>query len=77
MDNLISSTKKAINYHSYVKLPFSIYSAYQEQRIKNVPIAKPLLIVILKGVKELGSRGDIECFSGSFIFLSNSSSIDM
>ncbi len=41
MDNLISSTKKAINYHSYVKLPFSIYSAYQEQRIKNVPIAKP------------------------------------
>lgn len=77
MDNLISSTKKAINYHSYVKLPFSIYSAYQEQRIKNVPIAKPLLIVILKGVKELGSRSDIECFSGSFIFLSNSSSIDM
>lgn len=45
--------------------------------IANVPIAKPLLIVLLSGVKQLGKEEVVECTSGSFIFLSNRPNIDM
>ena len=77
MKNLTSLSKKAINLHNNLNLPFSIYSAYKEQKIRNVPITKPLLIAILSGVKELGRTENIICEAGSFIFLSNSASIDM
>lgn len=63
--------------NSKLELPFSVYSAYQEQKIQNVPIVKPLLIVILNGLKQLGKTGEITCIPNSFIFLANSSSIDM
>ncbi|WP_261792966.1 helix-turn-helix transcriptional regulator [Pseudomonas chlororaphis] len=43
----------------------------------NAPIAKPLLIVVLAGVKQLGRDDEIVCPTGSFLFLSNTSSIDM
>lgn len=77
MKNLTSLAKKAIHSHNNLNLPFSIYSAYKEQKIRNVPITKPLLIAILSGVKELGRTENIVCEAGSFIFLSNSASIDM
>lgn len=77
MKNLTSLSKKAINLHNNLNLSFSIYSAYKEQKIRNVPITKPLLIAILSGVKELGRTENIVCEAGSFIFLSNSASIDM
>ncbi len=63
--------------HSNLNLPFAVYSAYQEQKITNVPISKPLLIIVLSGFKELGKTENIKCVAGSFIFLPNSSSIDM
>ncbi|MGB9040506.1 MAG: AraC family transcriptional regulator, partial [Acinetobacter calcoaceticus] len=47
MKNLTSLAKKAIHSHNNLNLPFSIYSAYKEQKIRNVPITKPLLIAIL------------------------------
>lgn len=77
MKNLTSLAKKAIHSHNNLNLPFSIYSAYKEQKIRNVPITKSLLIAILSGVKELGRTENIVCGTGSFIFLSNSASIDM
>ncbi|WPC06549.1 helix-turn-helix transcriptional regulator [Pseudomonas benzenivorans] len=58
-------------------LPFSVYSSYKEQRILNAPITKPLLIFVLAGVKQLGRRDEIVCPTGSFLFLSNASDIDM
>ncbi|MCJ8311595.1 MAG: helix-turn-helix transcriptional regulator [Saccharospirillaceae bacterium] len=58
-------------------LPFSIYSSIHEQKILNVPIAKPLLIFVLSGVKKLGPNDDIICQTNDFIFLSDSSSINM
>lgn len=58
-------------------LPFSVYSSAKEQRISNVPVIKPLLIFILSGVKRLGSGSKIVCPTGSFVFLSNSPTIDM
>ncbi len=77
MKNLISLAKKSLVVHSNLNLPFAVYSAYQEQKITNVPISKPLLIIVLSGFKELGKTENIKCVAGSFIFLANSSSIDM
>ncbi|MDS7925054.1 AraC family transcriptional regulator [Acinetobacter sp. V115_6] len=77
MKNLISLAKKSLLEQSNVNLPFAVYSAYQEQKITNVPIFKPLLIIVLSGYKELGKTENINCEAGSFIFLANSSSIDM
>jgi AraC-like DNA-binding protein len=58
-------------------LPFSVYSSVREQRIVNVPIIKPMLICVLDGSKKLGSQGEIDCPSGSFVVLSNHPSITM
>lgn len=58
-------------------LPFSVYSSVSEQRIVNVPIVKPVLICVLGGSKKLGSQGEIDCPSGSFVILSNHPSITM
>lgn len=77
MQNLISLAKKSLLEHSNLNLPFAVYSAYQEQKITNVPISKPLLIIVLSGYKELGKTENIKCDAGSFIFLANSSSIHM
>ncbi|ATD06429.1 AraC family transcriptional regulator [Pseudoalteromonas piscicida] len=58
-------------------LPFSIYRSSEEQHILNVPIIKPLLILILSGTKILGRENEINCPSGSFVFLSNTPKITM
>jgi len=58
-------------------LPFSVYSSVREQRIVNVPIIKPMLICVLDGSKRLGGQDEIDCPSGSFIILSNHSSINL
>ncbi|WOD08373.1 AraC family transcriptional regulator [Marinomonas sp. GJ51-6] len=43
----------------------------------NVPVIKPLLIFVLSGNKSLGSKDEIHCPSGSFVFLSNTPEIAM
>lgn len=58
-------------------MPFAVYASAKEQRIANVPIIKPLLIFILSGVKKIGSGNDVVCPAGTFVFLANSSTIDM
>ena len=58
-------------------LPFTVYSSMQVQQICNVPIIKPVLIVVLDGEKRLGKAGEIVCSAGSFVFLSNSPMLDM
>jgi AraC-like DNA-binding protein len=59
------------------QLPFSVYRAVHEQKLLNVPIAKPLLIVVMSGDKVLGKNNEINCHSGQFVFLSDSPSVDM
>lgn len=57
-------------------LPYSIYKSVADQRILNAPIMRPLLICVLSGRKELGTdKKSIN--AGEFVFLSNTSSIDM
>jgi len=58
-------------------LPFSVYTSIREQKLLNVPIVKPLLIVVLNGDKELGNHHELACGAGDFIFLSNSPAINM
>jgi len=75
MENLFSTIKKTLNEeHEY---PFSVYCSIKEQRLLNVPIAKPILIVLLRGEKELGFNKELICYSGDFVFLSDSPSINM
>jgi AraC-like DNA-binding protein len=59
------------------ELPFSVYSSIKEQNLLNVPIAKPLLIVVLSGDKVLGQENKITCQAGDFIFLSDSPAVNM
>lgn len=75
MQKLIETTRKIIQENE--TLPFSVYCSSEEQRMLNVPINKPLLIFVLSGRKELGTRNDIVCPSGHFIFLSNTPTIAM
>ena len=70
MKHLISAANNALSKNQ--NLPFSIYSSLKEQRLLNVPIVKPLLIVILDGQKKLGKHDDIICSEGEFIFISDS-----
>ncbi|WP_028866638.1 helix-turn-helix transcriptional regulator [Psychromonas hadalis] len=58
-------------------LPFSVYSSIKEQSLLNVPVIKPLLIAILCGHKKLGDSSEARCSTGDFVFLSNSSAVNM
>ncbi len=75
MKKLIETAKRIATEHE--ALPFAVYSSMQEQCILNVPVIKPLLIFVLSGRKALGEEGELECPSGSFIFLSNSPDVAM
>lgn len=75
MANLLSTIKNTLD--DKREQPFSVYTSIKEQKLLNVPIAKPLLIVVLSGDKELGINNELICHSGHFIFLSDSPSINM
>lgn len=75
MNDLIRLIKTTVQEHPH--LPFAVYSSLKEQRIFNVPIIKPVLIVVLDGEKRLVTASDIICATGSFIFLSNNPMLDM
>lgn len=73
MRNLLKTIQHTVN--EKCDLPFSVYSSIKEQQLLNVPIAKPVLIVVLNGEKELDKK--LVCHSGEFIFLSDRPSINM
>ncbi|WP_036182962.1 helix-turn-helix domain-containing protein [Marinobacterium lacunae] len=75
MDDIIDSIEKYLIDNR--ELPFSVYSSIYEQNILNVPVAKPLLIFVLSGEKELGGATKVICKSGSFIFLSDNHAVHM
>jgi AraC-like DNA-binding protein len=60
-----------------LELPFSIYSSVHEQNLLNVPIVKPMLIVVFNGEKILGKHSELVCRAGDFIFLADSPAINM
>ena len=68
MVNLLSTIKNIIKEKR--ELPFSVYSSIKEQKLLNVPIVKPLLIIVLNGDKKLGKDNELICHAGDFIFLS-------
>lgn len=75
MQALIDIAREAVSENRL--LPFSVYCSVKEQRMLNVPIIKPLLIVVLAGNKELGFDKTLNCPSGSFVFLSNAPTVAM
>lgn len=75
LKNLRDTVKRSLVENS--EQPFSVYTSVKEQVLLNVPISKPLLIVVLEGDKELGVNSEITCHCGDFIFLSNSPAINM
>ncbi len=75
MKSLLSSIKHIASEDR--DLPFSIYSSVHEQQLLNVPIVKPLLVVVISGNKELGKHHEISCPADHFIFLSDSPAINM
>ncbi len=75
LNPIITLARQALQSRS--DLPFSLYSAQKVQTLANVPVAKPLLIIILSGTKQLGDHEQAQYGEGEFVFLSNHSSIDM
>ena len=72
---MINTIKNVMN--TTHPLPFSVYTSVKEQYLLNVPIVKPLLIVVINGEKKLGKNSELICHSGNFIFLPSSSTINM
>ena len=75
MERLLHTIKKTVSEKN--EQPFSVYTAIKEQKLLNVPIAKPLMIIVLSGDKKLGINNDIRCHAGEFILLSDGHSINM
>jgi len=75
MLDLMVSVKNSISKNR--ELPFTVYSSVKEQILLNVPIAKPLLVVVLQGEKQLGENNELICNTGQFIFLSDSPAMNM
>ena len=75
MENLLITIKNTLTEKH--ERPFSVYTSFREQNLLNVPIVKPLLIIVLKGDKELGKNNELVCHAGDFIFLSSSPAINM
>lgn len=69
MLNLLDSVKQALSQKT--ERPFSVFSSVKEQKLLNVPIIKPVLVVVLSGKKDLGKGNELLCHSGSFVFLSD------
>ncbi len=56
---------------------FSLYSSFHEQNILNVPVTKPLMVVVLSGEKEIGGASLFSCQPGNFVFLPDNCSVHM
>lgn len=76
MESLMSKIKTVIN-NSDHNLPFSVYSSIKAQRILNVPVLKPLLVLVLSGEKQLGVDKSVNCGAGNFIFLPSGPSVQV
>ncbi|MDN4503242.1 AraC family transcriptional regulator [Alteromonadaceae bacterium BrNp21-10] len=75
MQQLLSTIQRITSQNR--EQPFAAYSSVHQQRLLNVPIAKPLLIVVLSGNKAFGKNNEVICDSGDFVFFADSPAINM
>ncbi len=73
MDNMLSLIREL--QFSDLKLPFSIYQSQCEQKILDIPIAKPMCIFVVAGEKQFGEGFKLSCRKNQFIFFSEHSSV--
>lgn len=75
MAHLLNAIRRTANIDT--ELPFAVYSSIKEQFLLNIPIVKPVLIVVLRGEKHLGDGNGLTCNAGEFIFLSDNPALNM
>ncbi len=56
---------------------FSIYRVYRHQRLLDVPLVKPVLMAVLKGLKRYGDAEPTDVTEGRFLFVSESPQAQM
>ncbi|MEM7674571.1 MAG: helix-turn-helix transcriptional regulator [Myxococcota bacterium] len=56
---------------------FSIYRAFQQQLLLDVPMVKPTLMAVLKGLKKYGHADPFDIAEGHFLFISETSRVQM
>lgn len=75
MNQLIARIKQVFD--PTKDLPFTVYNSSSAQHLRNVPIARPTLIVVLGGDKRLGGEHEVHCSTGQFIFMAENPAINM
>ena len=75
MEDLKDKARKSIE--EKTNRHFSLYASLHEQNILNVPVTKPLMIVVLSGEKEIRGPSRFSCRPGSFLFLPDNCSVHM
>ncbi|MEL7400099.1 MAG: helix-turn-helix transcriptional regulator [Pseudomonadota bacterium] len=57
--------------------PFSVYSAAHEQLLSNVPLLKPMMIVVAAGCKQLDGPPEQSLRAGQFVLLPGNGAVNM
>ena len=55
----------------------STYKSKQQQDLSNIPILKPLLVVVLNGCKIVGNETKVACNVGNFVFFTDVQTMNM
>ena len=55
----------------------STYKSRLQQDLSNIPILKPLLVVVLNGCKIVGNETKVACNVGNFVFFTDVQTMNM
>ncbi len=69
-------TLKSLNTQG-TNLPFAVYTCKQNQFLRNIPILKPVLVVILEGTKEIVQEKNLISTQGQFLFLAGNNEVTL
>ncbi|MEO1173206.1 MAG: hypothetical protein AAFX94_14325, partial [Myxococcota bacterium] len=56
---------------------FSAYRSFREQRLVNVPLVNPVLMVVLSGSKAYGDEEAVDAQAGTFLLVAESQNTQM
>lgn len=75
MQSLIQRATQVLALQS--QAPFSVYSAAHEQLLSNVPLLKPMMIVVAAGCKQLDGPPEQSLGAGQFVLLPGNGAVNM
>lgn len=73
---ILNKLKELIHSNGHIS-GVSTYCSKDQQRLINVPILKPLLVIIINGSKIVGTQPELSCHAGDFIFFTHTQSISI